>query len=200
MIIDRSGHVIDPATVLAAYAHGCFPMAEHRHGRLAWYRPEERAIITWDRLKCPRSLRKVMAKKPFKIVFDHDFSAVVSACAQRPDTWISEDIQTLYEQLYALGDAHCVAAYDHHGSLVGGCYGLSVGAIFCGESMFHRAPDAAKACVWELLQHLRARGFLALDCQQQSEHMRRFGAYEIDHDTYAALLAQALDQGQLPIF
>lgn len=196
MITDRDGYNIDPHTVLAAYANGCFPMADHRQGRLAWYRPLERAIITWDRLKCPRSLRKVMAHKPYRIAIDEDFSAVVSACAEREDTWISHDIQALYEQLYALGHAHSVAAYDQQGRLQGGCYGLALGGIFCGESMFHRATDASKICVWELLQHLQKRGFLALDCQQQTDHMRRFGAYEVDHQAYDALLAQALELGQ----
>lgn len=192
MIRDRDGNPVDAAMVMRAYQVGCFPMCDDRAGRLAWYRPPTRAIITWDHLRCPRSLRKVMARRPYSIAFDQDFAAVIKACAQRSETWIGRDIEALFIELFTLGVAHSVAAFDQQGDLVGGCYGLALGGLFCGESMFHRRADASKICVWELLQHLRTRGFHALDCQQQSEHMRRFGAREISAAAYTQLLSEAL--------
>ena len=157
---DADGNVVDVNMLYYGYTLGCFPMADSREGAFSWYRPSERAIITWDALRCPRSLRKVMAKRPYDIRFDHDFSAVMNACAERDETWIGQGIQHLFEQLFQLGLAHCVSAYDENGELVGGCYGLALGEIFCGESMFHRAPDASKICVWELIQVLQHNGFL----------------------------------------
>lgn len=194
-IRDRDGYPVDAHLVLRAYAAGCFPMADSRDGRLAWYRPETRAIITWDRLRCPRSLRKVMAHQPFRLAFNQDFGAVVSACADRRETWIGWDIQHLFENLHEQGHAHCVAAYDAAGALVGGCYGLALGRLFCGESMFHRASDASKIAVWYLIQGLQDAGFQALDCQQQSDHMQRFGAYEITAEDYQILLDDCLRDG-----
>ncbi len=188
MILDADGHPITPEVVLRAYQLRCFPMAEHRRGRLRWYRPETRAVITWDRWKVPESLRKRLKSDPFTISVDLDFSAVIAACAKRTSTWISKDIEQLYTTLHQQGHAHSVEARDASGTLVGGLYGLAIGGCFCGESMFHRADDAAKACVVHLVGILRQRGFAVLDCQQQSPHMQRFGAYEIADADYARLL------------
>lgn len=189
MILDADGFPVTPAVVLEAYRQRCFPMADSRNGRMRWYRPPVRAVITWDRFTVPRSLDKVLRNRaPFTITFDRDFARVIAACAQRRSTWISHDIEQLYGELHRQGHAHSVEAWDAAGGLAGGLYGLRIGGCFCGESMFHRAPDAAKACVVALVARLRARGFGLLDCQQQSPHMERFGAYEIGDDEYAALL------------
>lgn len=194
LVYDAEGYPVDADLVLRAYAQGCFPMSESRDGRLSWYRPTNRAIITWDRLRIPRSLRKTLAKNPFQLALNRDFSAIVSACAERSETWIGRDIQLLFEELHRRGHAHCVAAYDGDGRLVGGCYGLALGRIFCGESMFHLVNDASKACIWHLTQQLQRGGFVLLDCQQQSPHMSRFGAYEIPDQEFQCLLDRYRDE------
>jgi leucyl/phenylalanyl-tRNA--protein transferase len=190
VIIDADGYPITPALVLAAYRQGCFPMADDRNGRLRWYKPNERAIITWDRYRVPKSLQKVARnRQPYRLTVDTAFAAVIAACAERTTTWISQDVEKLYSALHLQGHAHSVEAWNKDGVLVGGCYGLAIGGIFCGESMFHVAPDASKLCVMFLISRLQAHGFAALDCQQQTPHMERFGAYIIDDADYAALMA-----------
>jgi leucyl/phenylalanyl-tRNA---protein transferase len=187
-VIDADGSVVTPQLVLEAYRQRCFPMADQRSGRLRWYRPQRRAIITWDRWKIPESLAKRLRHAPFTVSFDRAFTEVMAACAERKSTWISGDIELLYNELHRLGSAHSVEAWNAAGELVGGLYGLNLGGCFCGESMFHRADDAGKVCVVHLVERLRAQGFTVLDCQQQSPHMERFGAYEIDDAEYASLL------------
>ncbi|MCS6970584.1 MAG: leucyl/phenylalanyl-tRNA--protein transferase [Planctomycetota bacterium] len=191
-IRDLDGYPVTPDTVLAAYRLRCFPMCEHRAAPIAWYRPLRRAIITWDRYRVPRSLAKVLRnRRPFRLTVDRDFAAVIAACAERPDTWIGRDIEALYCELHRRGHAHSVEAWDGDGKLVGGLYGLAVGGCFSGESMFHRVDDAAKACVVHLVALLQDLGYSVLDCQQQSAHMARFGAYEVSDAEYARLLAEA---------
>jgi leucyl/phenylalanyl-tRNA--protein transferase len=129
-------------------------------------------------------------RRPYSITIDRAFAKVISACADRESTWISADIEGLYTMLHEQGHAHSVEAWDAGGDLVGGCYGLAIGGIFCGESMFHQAPDASKLCVMALVARLQANGFAVLDCQQQTPHMERFGAYEIDEKTYQRLLEE----------
>ena len=188
VVRDVDGFPVTPDTVLAAYAQRCFPMADARDGPIAWYRPPTRAVLTWDRFKVPDSLRKMLKKQPFRLSLDEAFPTVIAACAERSSTWISRDVEALYVALQRRGIGHSVEAWDAGGALVGGLYGLALGACFCGESMFHRADNAAKACVVHLVGHLQARGFRLLDCQQQSPHMQRFGAYEISDRAYAGLL------------
>ena len=191
MVRDADGCVITPELVLEAYRQGCFPMADERRGRLRWYRPNRRAIITWDRWTVPRSLAKVARnRRPYTLTIDRAFARVIAACAERESTWISGDIETLYTALHVQGHAHSVEAWDAQGALVGGCYGLVLGGVFCGESMFHTATDAAKLCVMFLVERLQVNGFAVLDCQQQTPHMERFGAYEVDEEVYAHLLAE----------
>jgi len=192
VVVDGDGNPITPELVLEAYRARCFPMADRRDGRFHWYRPQRRAVITWDRYKIPKSLRKVARKRPYRISFNRDFPAVIAACADRSETWISVDIEALYLALHHRGDAHSVEAWDDHGRLVGGLYGLRLGGAFCGESMFTRADDAAKLCVVELCDRLQANGFGLLDCQQQTPHMERFGAYVVSDAEYAEMLADCL--------
>lgn len=191
VIRDADGCVITPELVLRAYARRCFPMADERGGAVHWFRPERRAIITWDRWKVPDSLRKVMKRQPYRITADQAFPQVIAACAQRSTTWISHDIEALYTELHRRGHAHSVEAWNAAEELVGGLYGLVIGGCFCGESMFHRADDAAKICVVNLVETLQANRFTILDCQQQTPHMERFGAYEVSDATYASLLRES---------
>src|SRR5687768_13328609 len=137
-IEDADGYPVTAEMILGAYRHRCFPMAEHRRGKLRWYRPATRAVITWDRFRIPDSLAKRMRRPPYAISVDGDFAAVINACAQRSSTWISGDIERLYCELHRLGHAHSLEARDADGELVGGLYGLAIGGCFCGESMFHR--------------------------------------------------------------
>jgi leucyl/phenylalanyl-tRNA--protein transferase len=194
IVHDVDGNPVSPATVLEAYAQRCFPMADHRHGPFAWFRPSERAVITWESWKVPRSLAKTWRRHPYRLTCDTAFDAVIEACADRSETWINHDIDTLYRALHRLGIAHSIEAWDHRDRLVGGCYGLALGGCFCGESMFHRAADAAKLAVVQLVRHLRAGGFQLLDCQQQTPHMARFEAQEISDARYADLLRPLLDE------
>jgi len=191
IVRDVDGHPITPDTVLAAYRMRCFPMAETRGGPIAWYRPNRRAIITWDRFAVPRSLAKVLRKEPFRFTVDRCFAEVIAACAQREQTWISHDVELLYCELHRQGHGHSVEAWTPDGALAGGLYGLALGSCFCGESMFHRADDASKACVVHLAGLLQAKGFTLLDCQQQTPHMQRFGAYEVSDREYARMLEAA---------
>ena len=186
---DADGNPITPEVILNAYRQRAFPMADTRRGKFRWYRPATRAVITWDRWKVPESLGKVMRREPYRITVDTAFDQVIAACADRSSTWISHGIEKLYTALHHAGYGHSVEAWAADGSLVGGCYGIAVGGCFCGESMFHRADDAAKICVVNLVKHLQKRGFALLDCQQQTPHMERFGAVEINDDAYAALIA-----------
>jgi leucyl/phenylalanyl-tRNA--protein transferase len=189
-IRDMDGNAVTPAMLLTAYRHGLFPMADHREGRFTWYLPITRAIITWDRYRIPRSLAKRRRQAPYRLTRDADFAAVIASCADRSETWISRDIEELYRELHRQGSAHSFEAWDGD-ELVGGLYGLAIGRCFSGESMFHRRPDAAKLCVCELVDWLRAEGYQLLDCQQQSPHLQRFGAYEVSAADYAKLLRRA---------
>ena len=107
---DVDGNVVNAEILYYGYTLGCFPMADSREGAFAWYRPNKRAIVTWDSVRCPRSLKKVMARQPYRIEFDGAFAAVMNACAERDETWIGHGIQQLFERLFQRGIAHCVAA------------------------------------------------------------------------------------------
>ncbi len=197
-VVDADGYPVTPELVLEAYWQRCFPMSDHRRGRLRWYRPHTRAIITWDTWKVPESLVKVMRKQPYRITIDEAFPQVIAACAERTSTWICGDIEKLYVELHRRGVTHSVEAWNADGALVGGIYGLCLGACFCGESMFHRADDAAKICVVHLVERLRVNGFRMLDCQQQTPHMARFGALEITDPEYAAKLEGCREERPFP--
>lgn len=186
---DADGHVVTPDAVVWAYWQRMFPMADHRRGRIRWYRPHERAIISWDRYVVPRSLAKVIRnRRPYRITANHAFPEVIAACADRESTWINRDIERLYVALHDMGVAHSVEAWDADGALVGGCYGLALGGCFAGESMFTRADDAAKICVAYLVARLQQGGFRMLDCQQQTPHMERFGCRIVADAEYALML------------
>ena len=188
---DADGNRITPEVVVAAYLDRCFPMADGRDGHINWFRPPERAVITWDRWKVPPSLRKTARQAPYRLTIDVAFDQVIAACAQRDETWISGDIEALYGGLFDLGVAHSIEAWRGD-ELVGGLYGLALGGCFCGESMFHRADDASKLAMMHLVAHLHQRGFVLVDCQQQTPHMERFGARLISDADYAELFTAAV--------
>jgi len=187
---------ITAALLLRAYAYGVFPMAEGAdEGEIYWVDPEMRGILPLDAFHASRSLRKTVRRAPFDITIDQDFDAVVAGCAEattdRPQTWINGDIRRLYRELHDMGCAHSVEC-RRDGALVGGLYGVRVGGAFFGESMFSRATDASKVALVHLIARLRAGGFILLDTQFTTDHLRRFGAIEIPRTQYRARLAKAV--------
>ena len=182
---------LTPELVLAAYSQGLFPMARSRRGPVEWYRPDPRAVFDPQRVHLSRRLLRTVRRAVFDVRVNADFAAVVAACAARPDTWISPEIERVYRELHALGFAHSVEAY-REGALVGGLYGVALGGAFMGESMFHRATDASKVCFAHLVARLRERGFILLDTQFMTEHLASLGAYYVAAREYDNLLARAL--------
>jgi len=189
---------ITPSVLLRAYAAGIFPMAEDADSDdLYWFDPERRGILPLDGLHVPRSLRRTVRRGVFDVRCDTAFRAVVEACAEpgpdRERTWINGRIVDLYTELYALGHAHSVECW-RDGRLVGGLYGVSLGAAFFGESMFSRETDASKVALVHLAARLRAGGYALLDTQFVTDHLGRFGAVEIPRAEYRRRLADALQR------
>jgi leucyl/phenylalanyl-tRNA--protein transferase len=168
-------------------------MAESRHGTVQWYTSDPRAIIPLDRFRISRSLRGVLKRRTFSIAVDTAFPEVIRACADRAETWISDEVIEVYTALHRRGDAHSVEAWRGR-TLAGGLYGVVIGGAFFGESMFSRESNASKVALVALVGHLRARGFRLLDSQLMNEHMRQFGAVEIPRARYLRLLAEATAQ------
>jgi len=187
---------ITPDVLLKAYACGIFPMAERADDpALYWIEPEMRGIIPLKGFHVPARLARTVRAEPFTVVANRDFDAVIAGCAEsapgRTHTWINERIRRLYRGLYDIGHCHTVEVYDGD-ALVGGLYGVSMGAAFFGESMFHRATDASKVALVHLVARLKAGGFRLLDTQFITDHLKTFGAYEVPRRTYHKLLAEAL--------
>jgi leucyl/phenylalanyl-tRNA--protein transferase len=188
---------ITPQILLKAYAAGIFPMAESAEDNaLYWIEPEERGVFPLASFHVPRSLRKRVRQRSFDIKIDTAFNDVIGACAAKtPDrmtTWINGRIRALYGQLHKMGCCHSIECW-HDGRLVGGLYGVRIGAAFFGESMFSRKPDASKVALVHLVARLKAGGFRLLDAQFVTPHLARFGAYAVQRDEYRKLLEAALD-------
>ncbi len=187
---------ITPNLLLQAYANGIFPMSEDREDKeLFWVDPEERGIIPLDKFHLPKSLKKVIKKAPFKVTTDDAFKDVVKACSMpargRETTWISERIEDMYFDLHQKGFAHSIECWEGN-ALVGGLYGVSLGAAFFGESMFSIRTNASKIALVYLVARLKSAGFKLLDSQFITNHLKQFGAIEIPRDTYHKLLTEAL--------
>lgn len=190
------GGDLRPERLIDAYRRGIFPW--YGEGLpILWHSPDPRFVLVPDQLVVNRSLRKVLRKGRYSIRFDTAFSEVLSHCAAVPragqdGTWITREMIGAYEQLHALGHAHSVEAWEDD-QLVGGLYGVSVGALFCGESMFALAPDASKvAFVWAV-RHLRHWGFRLIDCQVYTDHLDRFGAVEWPRWLFLRAVAELRD-------
>lgn len=185
-----------PDTLLCAYSVGIFPMANDRHDReIFWVEPRRRGILPLDAFHVPKSLKKVLKRGDVQVTFDTDFEGVIRACAEptpaRPRTWLNDELIEAYCDLHAAGHAHSVETWAE-GELAGGLYGVSMGAAFFGESMFSRQRDASKVALVRLVERLKAGGFLLLDSQFMTDHLRQFGGIEIDRGLYRRLLRQAL--------
>lgn len=188
---------ITPQTLLRAYSIGLFPMAESAEDpEIFWVEPEMRGILPLDAFHVSKSLAKTIRKQPFDIRFDTAFERVIALCAEpaedRPSTWINDTIRELYSDLHRMGHAHSVEAWEGD-QLVGGLYGVSLGAAFFGESMFSRRTNASKICLVHLVERLKAKGFILLDTQFTTEHLKTFGAIDIPKDDYLKLLRAAVD-------
>jgi leucyl/phenylalanyl-tRNA--protein transferase len=190
------GYHIPTDLLLKAYASGVFPMAESATDpEVFWVRPETRGIIPLDSFHTPRSLRKTVRQNRFVIRFDFDFEATIDACAEkreeRASTWINAPIREAYVQLYRMGHCHSVEAW-RAGRLVGGLYGLALGRVFFGESMFSKETDASKVCLVHVVERLNERGFALLDTQFTTEHLKHFGAIDVPRAKYEKMLGEAL--------
>ena len=189
---------ITPDLLLRAYRVGLFPMAETRRGnRLYWLDPEHRGVLPLDRFHVPRRLLRTVLRGPYEVTADQDFDAVIAGCAAaapgREDTWINRDIERLFGELHRGGLAHSVEC-RMDGVLVGGLYGVSLGAAFFGESMFSTARDASKVALVHLVARLRLGGYQLLDTQFVTSHLTQFGTQEVPRDRYKVLLAAAVDR------
>lgn len=183
---------LTPDLLLRAYASGLFPMADPNEGnRIYWYAPDPRGILPLDGFHVPRNLRRVVRQGRFRVAHDVAFEAVIRACAERSETWISDEIIAAYTALHRLGFAHSVECW-REGRLVGGLYGVALRGAFFGESMFHREAEASKVALVHLVAHLRDRGFVLLDTQFTTDHLEQFGAVNIPRTEYERRLAAAL--------
>lgn len=185
--------------VREAYLKGIFPW--NTEGiPLPWHCPERRAILAFDELRVPRSLEKERRKRAFTFTIDGDFPAVIRGCAlayragQR-GTWITPEFERVYTELHHNGMAHSVEARNAAGELVGGLYGVDAAGVFCGESMFHREPNASKLALLFLIDHLRSRGSEWLDSQVMTPHMKKLGARDISRSEFLAKLRDAQKLG-----
>ncbi len=185
--------------LLRVYASGIFPMVDPRTRAIGYYSPDPRAVIPLDRFHVPRSLARVLAKQVFELRTDTVFERVIRACSEphpgRRETWLDERLIAAYVELHARGLAHSVEAW-REGELVGGLYGVHIGAAFFGESMFSRptlgGTDASKVCLVDLVTRLRLGGFTLLDTQFATPHLARFGCVEIPRPRYLELLDDAI--------
>ena len=186
--------LLTPDLLLHAYAQGIFPMAETRDAaEVFWVQPRHRGVIPLDGLHVSRSLRRTMRRGHLTASADMDFAGVLRGCAAREETWINAEIFDVYLALHAQGDAHAIEVW-HGDALVGGVYGVTIGAAFFGESMFSTVTDASKVALVCAVDRLRRAGFTLFDTQFITPHLASLGAEEIPRATYEARLASALDR------
>ena len=189
----------DAELLVRAYARGIFPMAEPRTGKISYYSPDPRAIFPLDAFHVPKSVARVARSGVFELRSDTAFAEVIARCAEarpgRRETWLSPRLVRAYLDLHRRGFAHSVEAW-RDGRLVGGLYGVHIGAAFFGESMFSRPEqggrDSSKVCLAALVEWLRKGGFRLLDTQFSTPHLARFGCVEVARDEYLELLENAL--------
>jgi len=187
---------LTPALLLSAYAQGAFPMARERYAaEVEWFMPEERGVIPLGGFHIPASLAKTARKQPYRATMNHDFRAVITACANTPrgdqGTWINDAIIEAYCKLHTLGHAHSVEMWDGE-KIVGGLYGVSLGRAFFGESMFSLAPNASKLALVHLVSWLKQNNYTLLDTQYVNEHLRQFGVVAVPCGEYMKMLGEAL--------
>jgi len=191
-----AGGDLEPATLVNAYRRGIFPMeVTALRGQLGWWSPDPRGIVPLDGLRVSRSLRQ--SAKRFEIRIDTCFADVMRACGDpsREDGWITGEFITAYTLLHQLGWAHSIEVFDRDGQLAGGLYGVRIGRLFAGESMFHARRDASKVALMALVELMRDTGLTLLDVQWCTEHLASLGAIEVPRTQYLSRLADALASG-----
>ena len=191
-----AGGDLRPERLIQAYRHGCFPW--YQDGQpILWWSPDPRTVVLPENLHVSRSLTKLMRQGRYRVTFDQAFTDVIRACAAprsyAEDTWITSPMQDAYIALHKRGLAHSVEVW-RDSELVGGLYGLAMGQLFFGESMFSRADNASKVGFVTLVEHLKDWGFVLIDCQMQTEHLLSFGAQTISRPEFARYLSDHLDQ------
>lgn len=186
----QDGVPLSAAQMILGYSQGLFPM--DKAGRLRWHCPDPRFVLQLSELRLSPNMRRDLRKCNFTHTFDREPKAILEGCAERAEgTWLSPRLRELYLELFALGVMHTIETW-RDGALVGGSFGMAIGRIFTGETMFHRAPDAGKSSFAFLAQHLRDRGFTCIDAQDHSDHMARFGAREVPFAEHRQTLALGL--------
>ena len=191
------GADLEPGTLLAAYRRGLFPM-HTEDGELGWWSPLDRGVIPTDGLIVSKSLRR--SRRRYRVTFDCDLPGVIEGCADpsRPRAWISPEIIKAYLTLGDLGWVHSVETWDGSGALVGGLYGVRIGGLFAGESMFSRERDASKVALVSLVEVLASQPFSLLDVQWVTDHLASLGAVSIGRGEYLRRLAAAIDAPRVP--
>lgn len=178
--------------LLAAYQRGIFPWFDDDRGPILWWSPDPRAVLYPDALRVTRSLRKRLRNAGFRVTLDEAFEAVTEACAgprrRQPGTWITPQMRAAYAALHRQGYAHSVEVWEGE-ELVGGLYGVSLGRMFFGESMFSRRPDASKIALVQLTRQIQRWGFTLIDCQVMNEHLRSLGVVEMPRAQFLRLVA-----------
>jgi leucyl/phenylalanyl-tRNA--protein transferase len=191
------GGRLTPEWLLDAYTHGIFPWPMWEDEPIAWWSPDPRAIIELEDFHISRRLHRTIRSEKFRVTCDRDFAGLIQGCAtagdRRDNTWLTPAMIAAYERMHALGHAHSVEVWQGD-QLVGGTYGIGIGALFAAESMFHYARDASKVAVAYLVNHLLARGYQLLDIQQWTPHTGSLGAAEISRMEYLARLAKAIKE------
>ncbi len=199
------GGALSPSWLLAAYRRGIFPWYSDDQPIL-WWSPEPRAVLFPDKLKVSRSLGKSLRNRGYTATLDTAFEQVIDACAAprqeelaegEAGTWITEEMRAAYCEMHRLGHAHSVEVW-HEGELVGGLYGIAIGRVFFGESMFSRQRDASKVALVRLVEWLKAHGFGLIDCQQATGHLMSLGAETLPRPRFEALLDEYGDEPTLP--
>jgi len=179
--------------VLHGYTIGIFPMAHaDENFKIYWYEPEIRGIIPLDKLKVSKSLKQTLRSKKFHFTINQNFEKTIRACARNENIWISEEIISVYCELHEMGYAFSFETRNQFNELVGGLYGVAIGKVFFGESMFHIERDASKASLVFLVEWMKSSGFILLDTQYITPHLKSLGAIEIIKDQYLKLLSEAL--------
>jgi leucyl/phenylalanyl-tRNA--protein transferase len=191
------GGELSPTWILDAYRHGIFPWPiTDFEAPVAWWSPDPRAVIEFDRFHVSRRLRRTCRGGKFEVTRDVDFAGVIRGCAMSPSrlnqTWLTPKMIDAYVQLHELGHAHSIEVWHQH-ELAGGVYGVAIGGLFAAESKFYRVRDASKVALVHLVDHLRASGYTLMDIQQLTPHTARLGAVAIARSEYLARLAQAID-------
>lgn len=197
-----AGGDLSPTRLMAAYRRGIFPWYSAGQPVL-WWAPDPREVLAPDEFKCSRSLAKTLRNRGFKVDFDRAFGEVVTACAARREhatgTWITPEMHAAYCDLHARGHAHSVEV-RLNGDLVGGLYGVLLGRMFFGESMFSRERDASKVALAKLVERGLVAGLQLIDCQLPTPHLRSLGSRPMPRGEFGALVARLTDQADVPLF